>query len=212
MTKKWSLGALAALALGFTASSYAATAGQWEVKVRAAYLETVDRSDAFSALGINFGKDAVVVEDKWIPELDVAYALTSNWVLELVLTIPQTHDVSLKGVGSLGELKHLPPTLSVIYEFMPDSAFQPYVSAGLNFTWILDEDLSVAGVDLDLDDYSLSVALGAGFQYEINEQWSLDASVKWIDLNSDVSVHGGPTLTEAQLDPLLYSIGASYRF
>jgi outer membrane protein len=209
--KTWSLAALAALTLGASALT-AATAGEWEVKVRAAYLEPADKSDAFSALGIDFAKDAVSVDDKWIPELDIAYALTDNWVIELVLTTPQNHDVTLDGVGGLGDLEHLPPTLSVVYELMPESAFNPYVSAGVNFTWILDEDLSVAGVDLDLDDYSIGLALGAGFQYSIDEKWSIDASVKWIDLESDVSVHGGPKLTVAQLDPFLYSVGASYRF
>ena len=42
--------------------------------------------------------------------------------------------------GKLGTLKHLPPTLSVVYYPLDNkSAFQPYVGAGINYTWIYDE-------------------------------------------------------------------------
>ncbi len=183
----------------------------WEIKIRAAYLETADKSDAFSALGIDFSEDAVSVEDKWIPEVDITYAFTENVLAELVLTIPQKHDVYLQGVGKLGSLEHLPPTLSLVYEFNNESAFTPYLSGGLNFTWITNKKLNVAGVDLDLEDYSLGLALGAGLRYDLGEKWDIDASLKWIDLESDVTA-GGAKLTNTQLDPLLFSFGASYRF
>ncbi|MDQ8184814.1 OmpW family outer membrane protein [Pelagicoccus sp. SDUM812002] len=209
-TTKLGIVALAAFA-PIINSAMAAPAKTWEVKVRAAYLETADNSDAFSALGIDFASGAVSVEDKWIPEIDVTFNLTENVLAELVLTIPQKHDVFLAGVGKLGSLEHLPPTLSVVYEFQNESGFVPYVSGGVNFTWITNKRLSVAGIDLDLEDYSAGLALGAGFKYDIDDKWDFDASVKWIDLESDVTV-GGARLTTAQLDPLLWSLGASYRF
>ena len=71
----------------------------WSVRLRATYLQTVDESDAFSALGINFAADAVSVSDRLIPEIDIAYAFTDTLSAELVLTIPQEHSVSLAGVG-----------------------------------------------------------------------------------------------------------------
>ncbi len=194
-----------------SATLSAAEPGAWEVKIRTAYLKPADDSDAFSALGIDFAEGAVSVEDKWIPELDIAYAFTKNLLAELVLTIPQKHDVYLAGVGKLGSLEHLPPTLSLVYQFDTMSGFTPYVSGGLNFTWITNKRLSVAGIPLDLEDHSLGVALGTGVRYDLNEKWDLDASVKWIDLESDV-LAGGAKLTSAQLDPLLWSFGASYRF
>jgi len=200
-----------ALLLTLTASSQAATPGSWEVKIRAAYLETANNSDAFSALGIDFPSNAISVEDKWIPELDVTYAFTENLLAELVLTIPQRHDVTLAGVGKLGYLEHLPPTLSLLYEFDTNSPFTPYVSAGANFTYIIKDRLTVAGIDLDLDEWSVGLALGAGFAYRLDDKWDLDVSVKWINLDSDVKAPGA-TLTNAQLDPYLYSLGAVYKF
>ena len=154
---------------------------------------------------------AVSVEDKWIPEIDVQYAFTKNLLAELVPTIPQKHDVYLAGVGKLGHLEHLPPTLSLVYEFANDGPIVPYVSGGLNFTWITNKRLNVAGIHLDLEDYSLGLALGAGFVSRVSENWLFDASVKWIDLESDV-LAGGDKLTYDQLDPLLWSLGFSYQF
>ncbi len=208
-TTKLGIAALAALSSVAT-YSYAAPAKTWEVKVRAAYLEMANESDAFSALDTDFAADAVTVESKWIPEIDVTYNFTENVLAELVLTVPQKHDVFLAG-SKLGTLEHLPPTLSVVYEFQNESGFVPYVSGGLNFTWITNKRLSVAGVPLDLEDYSVGVALGTGFKYDLGDKWDLDASVKWVDLESDVTA-GGARLTTAKLDPLVWSLGASYRF
>lgn len=209
-TLKFGMAALAA-SVSFLNVAKAAPAKTWELKVRGAYLETADKSDAFSALGIDFAADSVSVESKWIPEIDVTYNFTENVLAELVLTVPQRHDVFLAGVGKLGWLEHLPPTLSVVYEFQNESGFVPYVSGGLNFTWITSEQLNVAGVDLGLEDYSVGVALGTGFKYDLGEKWDFDASVKWIDLESDV-LAGGARLTTAKLNPLVWSLGASYRF
>lgn len=203
---------LSVLLFAFLASiSSAAPKGTFEIKYRLAYLETANKSDAFSALGIDFAADAISVESKLIPEIDLAYNISDNLSAELVLTIPQKHDVSLEGVGDLGTLEHLPPTLSLVYEFNNESGFVPYVSGGLNFTWITNDRLEVADVELGLEDYSVGLALGAGFKYQVAEKWNLDGSVKWIDLESDVTA-GGVRLTTAKLDPLLFSFGASYQF
>lgn len=189
----------------------AAEQSPWAVKLRAAYLNPADNSDAFSALGINFPSDAVTVEDKWIPEFDITYSFSEKLLAELVLTTAQVHDVRLAGVGSLGSIKHLPPTLSLVYEFKNESKFVPYVTGGVNFTWFIDNDLRVANVDLKLDRVSVGAAVGAGFRYELGEKWDFDASVKWIDLNTDVKA-GAARLTKVEVDPALWSLGANYRF
>jgi len=186
-------------------------ASPWSVRVRATYLQTVDHSDAFSALGLNFGSGAVHVNDQWIPEIDVDYAFTDHWSAELVLTIPQTQDVSLAGVGGLGSFKHLPPTLLAQYKFNPGGVIQPYLGAGVNFTLIWDDDLSVAGVPLSLDNYSLGLAGQAGVDVKINDRWSFNLDVKWAAIRSDVSA-GSTKLTEARLDPWLYAVGLRCAF
>jgi len=206
-----SCAAFAALALSqFALPAHAA--GPWTARLRATYLDMANKSDAFSALGINFGADAVTINSKWIPEFDFSYAFSENLSAELVLTIPQKQDVSLAGVGKLGSFKHLPPTLVAQYNFAPNGKVQPYIGAGLNFTLIFDTDLKVANVPLDLEDYSVGLAAQAGLNIDLGNGMHFNLDVKRAQLRSDVSVKGGPKLTTAKLDPWLYSVGLGWRF
>lgn len=186
-------------------------ASPWSIRVRATYLQTVDESDAFSALGINFAADAISVSDKLIPEIDVAYAFTDTLSAELVLTIPQKHSVSLAGVGKLGHFKHLPPTLLLQYRALPGNSVRPYVGVGVNYTLIWDDNLSVAGVPLGLESDSLGLAAQAGVDIKVNDRWSFNLDIKRAAIRSDVYA-GGARLTTATLDPWLYAIGCRYEF
>ncbi|AOS43470.1 Outer membrane protein W precursor [Lacunisphaera limnophila] len=186
-------------------------ASPWSVRLRATYLETVDKSDAFSALGIAFAPNAVSVSDKLIPEIDVAYAFTDTLSAELVLTIPQEHSVSLAGVGRLGSFKHLPPTLLFQYRALPGAAIRPYVAAGVNFTLIWDDRLVVAGVPLRLENNSTGLALQAGVDWKLDERWSFNLDLKRAYIRSGVYA-GAARLTEARLDPWLYAAGVRYEF
>ena len=186
-------------------------ANPWSVRLRATYLQTVDHSDAFTALGINFAKDAISVNDKLIPEIDIDYAFSDTFYGEVVLTIPQTQDVTLAGVGKLGTFKHLPPCFLFGYRFNPTGAFRPYVGAGFNYTLIWDNNLSVAGVPLHLDHHSIGFAAQAGVDWNLVNNWSLNVDLKRAMIRSDVYA-GSSRLTTAQLDPWLYAVGLRYDF
>jgi outer membrane protein len=175
-------------------------AGPWSVRVAATYLQTTD--------GTSNKAVQVDVEDKLIPELDVSYAFNSHWSADLVLTIPQEHEVKVNGT-KVGTFKHLPPTLLAKYNFSPVGGFTPYLGAGVNFTLIFDDNL--LGGFAKLDNYSIGPAGQAGFDYKLNERWSLNVDVKRVMLRTDVKV-GPATLTEARLDPWLYSLGLRYQF
>lgn len=205
---------LVLLALGVLApalpTSHAASS-KWDVRLRATYLETVDRSDPFTALGINFGANAVRVSDRLIPEIDVAYRFSDVLAAELVLTIPQKHTVSLTGAGPLGSFKHLPPTLLLQYRPRAGEKFHPYAGIGVNYTLIFDDNLAVAGVPLGLESSSVGLAGQLGADWKINDTWSLNLDLKRAVIRSDVSA-GAALLTEARLDPWMYSIGLRRSF
>ncbi|HSI07088.1 MAG: OmpW family protein [Rariglobus sp.] len=175
-------------------------ASPWSVRVAATYLQTTD--------GTSNKAVQVDIEDKLIPEFDVSYAFNSHWSADLVLTIPQEHEVKVNGT-KVGTFKHLPPTLLAKYNFSPIGGFTPYLGAGVNFTLIFDDDL--LGGAAKLDNYSIGPAGQAGFDYKLNERWSLNVDVKRVMLRTDVKV-GGATITEARLDPWLYSLGLRYQF
>jgi len=208
--KTRSLLAVSALLLGLLVST-ASAASPWSAHLRATYLQTADKSDAFTALGTNFAANAVSVSDRLIPEIDVDYAFTNTLAAELVLTIPQEHSVALAGVGHLGTFKHLPPTLLFQYRGNPNGAIHPYVGIGINYTLIWGDRLSVAGVPLSLDSSSVGLAGQAGVDYRLNDQWSFNIDLKHVALSTGVYA-GATKLTTATLDPWLYSLGLRYEF
>ena len=186
-------------------------ASPWSTHLRATYVATADKSDAFSALGINFASNAISTNDKLIPEIDVNYAFTDTLSAQLVLTIPQKLEVSLAGVGKLGSFNYLPPTFLFEYRANPGGAIRPYVGAGINYTLIWNQNIAVAGVPLHLDHSSIGVAAQAGLDWNIDERWAFNVDIKYAKIQSDVYA-GSTSLTQARLDPFLYSVGVRYGF
>ncbi len=185
----------------------------WLVRLRAVQLNMKNEADPIPALGVT-NKDTVHVSDKTIPEVDISYFFTPNWAAELVLTVPQKHDVTLENGGTstkLGTFKHLPPTLSMQYHFTPNQKFQPYVSLGVNYTKISSVNVSAGGGPLTLDKSSVGLSYGVGFDYDIGNNMVLNFDLKKIDLGTDV-YSNGTKVTHLNLDPLLVGVGIGWKF
>ncbi|MFA6290006.1 MAG: OmpW family outer membrane protein [Opitutaceae bacterium] len=189
---------LSAALLGLATFVTVQAASPWSVRLAPAYLQTVDSTSN----NVN-----VATEDKFIPEFDVNYAFNSHWSVELMLTVPQEHNVKVNGTPA-GDFKELPPSLFAKYSFTPVGGFTPYIGAGVNYTIIFDTELGGA----KLDTYSVGPAVLVGCDYKINARWSLTAEVKKIQLRTDVTTALGAKVTEARLDPWLYSLGVCYQF
>ena len=179
-----------------------ASEGPWLVRVRATYVLPDNGNDPTLALG------QVEVQNKWIPEFDISYFFTDNFAAELVLTWPQKMDVTLAGNG-IGSVKVLPPTLMLQYHFPPDEKFRPYAGVGVNYTNFSSKDFNIAG--LDTSSSSWGPALQAGFDYQIAPRWYLNADVKYVWMDTDVSLNGAK-LTKVDINPWLLSIRVGYRF
>ena len=185
---------------------------QWMVRIRAMSLTPANDSGAFTALGTNFPANAVNLSNKVFPEVDATYFFTKNWALELILTYPQQHDVSLTGAGNIGTVTHLPPVLSAQYHWPNDKCpVEPYVGLGINYTIITDSNLSAGGTPLDVTKSSVGLAYGAGLDYKLNERWSLNLDYKHVYIRTNVKA-GGAILTNADINPNLVSFGIGYHF
>ncbi|MEK8081050.1 OmpW/AlkL family protein [Pseudomonas sp. XK-1] len=159
--------------------------------------------------------------------LNFAYMLTSNIGIELLAATPFSHNVGVKGMpgpfaglnGNLGELKHLPPTLSVLYYPLDAaSAFQPYVGAGINYTWFFDTELSSAAEDkgfsgLDMKD-SWGLSAQVGMDYMLTDNIMLNAQVRYIDIDTTgtTSYGGAKVKVDVDVDPMVYMVGLGYKF
>lgn len=149
----------------------------------------------------------VDVEDKLAPDIDLSWFFSKNLAVELLLTIPQSHEVTLNG-SSLGEAEHLPPTVLMQYHLPVNPRFQPYVGAGINYTFFTDRKLDGG---LELESGSFGPALQAGFEVPLDNGWFLNLDVKKIWIDADVSSSGG-FVTHVEINPLVLGAGAGWRF
>ncbi len=187
--------------------------GNWMMRIRAVDLQPVKKSEPIGALALP--ADAVWVESKVIPEVDFTYFFSKNLAAELILTYPQKLNVKINGVGTAGDFKALPPTLTLQYHFLPDGEFRPYVGAGINYTLISSvrlpvvENLTKNAASLDRS--SVGGALQIGFDYKIGKNSYINFDIKKTYINADLKV-GGNKVSKLTLDPLLVGIGYGFRF
>ena len=179
-----------------------------------------------AVLGKVAGSGATLNSDTQLG-LNFAYMVTDNIGVELLAATPFSHDVGVKGMpgglaglnGNLGELKHLPPTLSVVYYPLDSSsAFQPYVGAGINYTWFFDTELSSEAEGtgfrgLDMKD-SWGLAAQVGMDYMLTDNIMLNAQVRYIDIETTGTTHilGNKVKVDVDVDPFVYMVGLGYKF
>ena len=216
------------LAIALTAGLSAVSAGAvafdaGDVLVRAGYTNVAPNDDSSAVLlaGADSGL-TVGVDDNAQLGLNLVYFYQSNWAVEVLAATPFSHDIILhtpEGNANLAETKHLPPTVSALYYFNgSNAAFQPYVGVGVNYTVFFDEafkaDFDSAGFsDLELDS-SFGLAAQLGFDYKLNDNWLVNASVRYIDIDTTATFNVGAAKGEVDVDinPTVFSLMLGYKF
>ena len=137
--------------------------------------------------------------------------LDDHWAVELLASLPFKHTVSLDGADAV-DFKHLPPTLTLQYYFLPEAKVNPFVGLGLNYTWTFDEEERgpLAGTGVKVGN-SFGAAAHAGLEFDLGRRWNLVADVRWMDIDADVSVDGAD-VGEVSVDPLVYGLYLGWRF
>ncbi|MCW8039506.1 MULTISPECIES: OmpW family outer membrane protein [Acinetobacter] len=188
--------------LGLSAS---AMAGQWQVKVGgSAVAPTSDTS--VSGLGV------VKADSELAFTPSVEYFFNDNISAELLLAAPISHDVTLNGVDAV-KLKHLPPTITAKYHFKNASRFTPYVGVGATAFIPWDEETrGLGGLDVDVKEaYGVAGQIGFNFQPADAKNWGVFADVRYAQLSPEVKIETLQSF-DLDIDPLVYTIGYSYRF
>ncbi|EIO3706030.1 outer membrane protein OmpW [Vibrio parahaemolyticus] len=207
---------LAVVAALVSPSVFAHKQGDFVLRVGAASVVPNDSSDKI--LG---SQEELKVDSNTQLGLTFGYMFTDNISLELLAATPFSHDIStdLLGLGDIADTKHLPPTLMVQYYFgEPQSKFRPYVGAGLNYTIFFDEGFNnkaknVGLTDLKLDD-SFGLAANAGVDYMINDQWFLNASAWYANIETEATYKfgGAKQKTDVKINPWVFMISGGYKF
>jgi len=210
--------AISAALLSAISPALAFEQGDWLVRAGMTNVAPDDSSSNVNVGGVDLGV-GVNVDDNTQLGLNFVYFYSQQLAIEVLAATPFSHDIGLNTVGALGNTKHLPPTLSANYYFAdPSAKFQPYVGAGVNYTIFFDEEFTSANTsagfsDLDLDS-SLGLAAQVGFDYMLDDKWLVNASVRWIDIDTEASfdLNGSAGSVDVSIDPFIYSITAGYRF
>lgn len=204
---------LAAALIAGAAAPAMAEQGDWLFRLRALHVVPDEDAEITPIAG------RADIDTSIVPELDISYFLTDNIAAELILaTTP--HDVMARGTAlgdvDLGDVTLLPPTLTLQYHFNPDGQIRPYVGAGVNYTIFFDEDLPAGSPLVDIDyDESFGGALQVGVDYAINERWFLNADLKKVWMNTDVTIDAGAlgiVEGDVDIDPWIFGLGVGVRY
>lgn len=139
------------------------------------------------------------------------YFIFDNVGIELLAAYPFNHDIRAAG-GIIGEVDHLPPTLSLQYHFTNQSRVTPFVGLGINYTTFVSDDArgALAGNALDLDD-SFGVALHAGLDYAFTEKDAMRVDFRYIQIEPDVKLNG-VDIGKAEINPLIFGLSYIRKF
>lgn len=199
-------------ALAFAGAASAQDFQRFQVKAGVSLIQP-DESATISAIGGD-----VDISDEYVPTLQLEYFFTENISAELLCCVA-THDVAAvsTSVGDvdLGKVSHFPPTVTLKYHWIDGGAFRPYVGAGINYTTFYDAELP-AGSPVSSIDYgdSFGGALQVGFDYVLDEHWSLNFDVRkvWINTDVELGVGEGTITADVDIDPMIFTVGSGYRF
>lgn len=213
---KKTLCSVAVLALLASGNAFAHKEGDFIVRAGLASVVPNDSSDKIPGTD----KELEVDSDTQLG-LTVGYMFTDNISFEVLAATPFSHNISteLGNLGDIADTKHLPPTFMVQYYFgQAESKLRPYVGAGINYTMFFDEGFNshakANGLsDLKLDD-SWGLAANAGVDYMLNDDWFVNASVWYADIDTEATykVAGTEVKTDVEIDPWVFMIGGGYKF
>jgi len=211
--KKTALAAATA-AVFASASAFAYEAGDMMLRVGAAGVYPTSDSEEITAIAPGAKVEA---DDAWSLGISFAYMFTDNIGVGVLGAYPFEHDIDAKGsissLGTVGKVKHLPPTVTLQYYFNNSTNFTPFLGAGVNYTYFFDEDTqgALSGANLDVDD-SWGYAFEGGVDYNINDQWMVSGQIYYINIETEASVSAIPGKFDVDINPWVYFLSAGYKF
>jgi len=208
--------------------AHAHQAGDFIVRAGAATVSPNEDSGELKLDGAKLSGTKATLDSDTQLGLAFAYMVTDHIGIELLAATPFQHEVSVKGLpagldGKLADIKHLPPTLSVQYYPMDaGSKFQPYAGIGINYTLFFDEELTGERKGQGFSNMKLKNSVGLagqlGLDYMLTDNLLFNASVWYVDINTEASIDGptglgaSKTKVDVDIDPWVYMVGLGYKF
>jgi outer membrane protein len=202
----------------------AQSAGQWMVKVGWNRIKPIVQSDYLTPPG-PAGGVKIDVDSASAAILTGAYMFTDNLSAELLAGLPYKHTIngagSIEGVGKLGSIHQISPTLMGQWRFLePQSMIRPYV--GMGFTYavfyksegsnLLTALTNPGGPPTTIGgDHTFGLTAELGTTISINKQWYVDVTVLKTYISTHIALSTHQTI-EADLNPVSANVSIGYRF
>ena len=153
------------------------------------------------------------------------YMITDDISVEALGGLPYKHDIigtgSVQGVGKIGSIHQISPTVLLQYRFLSaDAPFRPYVGAGPTWAKFYGSKGSAAltavtnpgGPPTTIGgDTEWGGTTEVGLNYKIDKHWFVDAAVLKTFINTKAQLSTGQT-TKARLNPVAINASIGYTF
>lgn len=201
---------IALIALMSTAASAAMAAGEWQVKVGGSLVDPTGSTKV-----ANLGKVEADYQYAFTPSVE--YFFDDAFSAELLLANPIKHDIKVDGAALPGtSIKQLPPTLTFKYNFVNSSPFTPYIGVGATAFFAFSEKGAVEKVK---NDVGVAGQIGVNFKPADAKNWGVFLDVRYADLDpkvrltdATVAATGADKEFKLKIDPVIYTLGYSYKF
>ena len=153
------------------------------------------------------------------------YMITDDISVEALGGLPYKHDIvgagAVSGVGKIGSVHQISPTVLLQYRFMAaDAPFRPYVGAGPTFAKFYGTKGSAAltavtnpgGPPTTIgNDTEWGSTIEAGANYKIDKHWFIDAAILKTFISTKATLSTGQS-TSAKLNPVSINASIGYAF
>jgi len=183
------------------------TAGHFEARLRGVVV-LPDPSADIIVSGAHIG-GTTSISTSFEPEADLTYFITDHLAVEAIAAVTK-HTVSNSVAGTVSSVWLLPPTVTAQYHFDPSGPIQPYVGAGVNYTFYYDPHSALANIGFK---NSFGWAFQAGADVPVGDgPYLLNVDAKKVFMGTHIRAAGGAVQASARIDPWVIGVGAGLRF
>ena len=214
---------VAVSALCGAGAAHALDAGAWLVKVGVNKIMPKVQSGDLSAPALP--NSTIGLKSASSLFFTAAYMVTDHVSVELLAGLPYKHDIygtgAVSGVGKLGSVHQVSPTVLLQYRFLPSqSPLRPYIGVGPTLAHFYDSRGS-AQLTAITNPGGSPTTIGSntrwgitgegGVNYKINDRWFLDAAILKTMIETHTTLSTQQTLN-ARLNPVALNASIGYRF
>lgn len=208
-----------------TSAAVAVETGDFIVRAGAAWVLPNDSSSNVTGINVpTIPNSKVDVNDAVAFGINFTYMVTDNIGIELLAATPFSHDLegqgSIAALGTIGETKQLPPTLTLQYHFNPHPNIKPYLGVGINYTTFFSEsttaslDNALGGpTSIELED-SWGASGELGVDFVLNGGWLINASAWYTGISTTATLNTAGAIRKVDVDinPWVLFFGVGKQF